>query len=166
MTGSVPHQNWQQLGAGGLYGTNTAQGGTGMTVARDTLDALRLGQGRTPSAEYPDGYLGTMRSRQDDRLVDQVKARENQRSYERGVHKGERIGLDSYFWPFGLEPDRGIRNEAKGVKTTPAMELAPGQKLVNDGKASVHPSDHTANQPGEINPARAAQLQRLLPNWS
>ena len=162
----APHQNTQALGSSGLYGTYTAQGGTGMTVARDTLDAIRLGVGRIPSAEYPDGYLGNVKSRREDRLLDQVKARENQRAYQRGVHKGVAIEPGDYFWPEGLDPQRGLRNEAKGIKTAPAMELAPAQKLVNDGKGSIRPSDGTSNQPGEINPARAAQMSRLLPNWS
>jgi hypothetical protein len=154
------------MGANGLYGTYTAQGGTGFTVSRDRLDAMRLGGGRTPSAEYPDGYLGTIRSRQDDRTMDSIKGRENQRSYQRGVHKGVAIDPADYEWPMGLDPQRGIRNMVRGIKTAPAMELAPAQKLVNDGKGSIRPSDGTSNQPGEINPARAAQMSRLLPNWS
>lgn len=162
----APHQNTQALGSGGLYGTYTAQGGTGMTVARDTLDAVRLGIGRIPSAEYPDGYLGNVKSRREDRLFDQVKARENQRAYQRGVHKGVAIEPGDYFWPEGLDPERGLRNEAKGLKTTPAMELAPAQKLVNDGKASIRASDSSSGLPGEINPARAAQMSRLLPSWT
>ena len=47
------HQNVQNLGAGGLYGTNTSLGGGGTPVARSELDFLRLGVGRQPSAEYP-----------------------------------------------------------------------------------------------------------------
>jgi hypothetical protein len=47
------HQNTQNLGAGGMYGTNTNYGGGGVPVARSELDFLRLGVGRQPSAEYP-----------------------------------------------------------------------------------------------------------------
>jgi hypothetical protein len=90
------HQNWQYLGASGYVGAYTTTGGGGTPVVpRGDLDFLRLGVGRTPSAEYPDGYLGTMRSRRDDRgmptdtLLDSLKSRQNQRGYQRGVHKGE-----------------------------------------------------------------------------
>jgi hypothetical protein len=47
-----PSQNWQSLGGGGLAGYNN-QGGAGTPVARDTMDSLRIGVGRVPSAEYP-----------------------------------------------------------------------------------------------------------------
>ena len=47
-----PSQNWQSLGGGGMYGYNN-QGGAGTPVARDSLDATRIGVGRVPSAEYP-----------------------------------------------------------------------------------------------------------------
>ena len=159
----APHQNVQQIGASGLYGTYTAQGGTGMNVARDSLDAARIGQGKIPSAEYPDGYLGTIPSRRGDRMLDSIKSRENQRNYQRGVHRGERIDPGQYLWPMGLDPERGLRNQAMGIKTVPAMELAPAPRLVNDGKAGpTVVSDHYA----EINPARSAQMSRLLPSWS
>jgi hypothetical protein len=157
------HQNWQSLGAGGLYGGNTAYGPTGsagVPVSRDQMDLLRLGQGRTPEAEYPDGYLGTIRSRRDDRLLDSLKNRQNQRSYQRGVHKGERVDPSDYFFPEGLDPQRGLRNQARGKKTGPLMELAPAPHLVNDGKADV-----VGNQYAEVNPVRVAQLSSLRPAW-
>ena len=47
-----PQQNWQSLGGNGLYGYNN-QGGAGIPVARDEMDASRIGVGRIPSAEYP-----------------------------------------------------------------------------------------------------------------
>ena len=78
-----PQQNWQSIGGNGLYGYNN-QGGAGTPVARDSMDASRIGVGRVPSAEYPDGYLGTIRSRRDDRLLDSIKNRVNQKAYQRG----------------------------------------------------------------------------------
>lgn len=160
------HQNWQSLGAGGLQGTYTASGGTGSVVGRDSLDNLRIGQGRTPSAEYPDGYLGTIRSRQDDRLLDSIKNRENQRSYQRGVHRGERVDPAEYFWPRGLDPERGLRNQFRGARTTPAMALAPAPHLVNDGKAMQQsPAYSQVDQLAEIDPVRASQLSSLRPTW-
>lgn len=154
-----PHQNYQWLGAGGLYGGNIVGHGTALPSARSELDAQRLGIGRTPAAEYPDGYLGTMRTRRDDRLLDATKSRVNQRSYQRGVHKGERIDQSDYYWPKQLTPDRGLRNEKRGLKTVFVETLTPNPKLVNDGKASV-----PANEPGRIDQRRQQQLARLMPN--
>jgi hypothetical protein len=157
------HQNWQSLGASGLYGGNTAYGPTGsagVPVTHSQLDALRIGQGRTPEAEYPDGYLGTIRSRRDDRLLDSLKNRVNQRAYQRGVHKGERIDQSDYFYPKGLDPQRGIRNQARGKKTGPLLELAPAPHLVNDGKANI-----VANEPAQLDPKRTSQLSSLRPAW-
>mgnify|MGYP003585914959 CR=1 FL=1 len=55
----VAHANWQSMGAGGMHGAYTAHGGTGAVVGRDTMDSLRMGEGRIPSAEYPDTELKT-----------------------------------------------------------------------------------------------------------
>ena len=155
-----PHQNMQWLGAGGLYGGNIVGHGTVMPSALSELDAARLGIARTPNAEYPDGYLGTMRSRRDDRLLDATKQRVNQRSYQRGVHKGERIDQSDYYWPLQLQPDRALVNERRGLKTTFVESLVPPPHLPNDGKADV-----VATEPGRIDQRRAAQLARLMPSW-
>jgi hypothetical protein len=125
------------------------------------LDSARLGIGRTPQAEYPDGYLGTIRSRRDDKILDSVKSRVSQKSYQRGVHKGERIDQSDYYWPSELAPTRGIQNQMKGRKTTYVEKLTPPPLLVNDGKASV-----PANEPGRIDMHRQQQLTRLMPAWS
>ena len=103
-----PHQNIQSLGANGLYGTYTNYGGGGTPVARSEMDFLRMGVGREPSAEYPDGYLGTIRTRRDDRgrpnsvseqVLNGLKIRQTQRGYQRGVHRGERIDPNDYYLP-------------------------------------------------------------------
>lgn len=156
-------QNTQSLGAGGLYGTYTVNGGGGGTtevVTRSSLDAARIGTGRTPGAEWPDGYLGTIRSRRDDRLLDSLKNRQNQRSYTRGVHKGERIDPADYYYPKGLDPQRGLRAQRAGRRQAPLMELAAPPKLVNDGKA-----DPPQTIPGQIDPVRSAQFRHLKPRW-
>lgn len=173
-----PNQNWQSLGAAGLFGTNTALGGGGTPVqVRSELDARRMGLGRTPQAEYPDGYLGTIRSRRDDRLLDSLKVREGQRSYQRGVHKGERIDPADYLWPPDLKPDRGLKREARAVydnglflvrREVPRLEDA-GVHLKNGGKGLPLPKGAGGlvrggnAQPPLIDPKRRGQLAHLIP---
>ena len=176
MAGAVnnfsPSQNWQSLGAGGLNGYNN-QGGAGTPIARSDLDAIRMGTGRVPSAEYPDGYLGTIRSRRDDKLLDSVKNRVNQKAYQRGVHKGERIEPSSYFWAPEFGAEDGIRRQMRAVATynngvttylsernAPDIRLTPAPHLVNDGKANTR-----ADEPGTINVRRADMLAYLKPVW-
>jgi hypothetical protein len=167
-----PSQNWQSLGGNGLYGYNN-QGGAGTPVARDEMDATRIGVGRVPSAEYPDGYLGTIRSRRDDRLLDSIKSRVNQKAYQRGVHKGERIEPSMYFWPEGLNDMSGIERQMKAqlvningvnvfrtARNAPQVSLLPAPHLVNDGKANT-----IANEPAQINERRQAMLAYLKPAW-
>lgn len=170
-----PHQNTQSLGASGLYGTYTTYGGGGVPVARSELDYLRMGVGREPQAEYPDGYLGTIRSRRDDRgrlnsaseeVLEGVK-RLNQRSYQRGVHRGERIDPSDYYLPKELSMDRGIKRQMAAARknqavprNAPVARLAPAPHLVNDGKANLR-----SNAPYEVNQRRVDQISRLKPNW-
>jgi len=172
------HQNIQSLGASGLSGTYTNYGGGGVPVARSELDFLRIGVGREPQAEYPDGYLGTIRSRRDDRgrpsstsdkVMDSLKSRVGQRSYQRGVHRGERIDPSDYYYPGGLEADRGIKRQMKAVKdgnvmrakrNTEATTIVPTPHLVNDGKANIK-----STSPGEINKRRVDQFARMRPQW-
>jgi len=138
-------------------------------VPRSTLDASRMAMGRTPEAEYPDGYLGPIRSRRDDKgkpyatadlVLDSLKNRQNQRGYQRGVHKGERIDQSDYFWPESLSPQRGLANQKIGLKTAPRMDLVPAPHLVNDGKV-----DMPNTIPGQIDPKRSAQFAHLKPKW-
>jgi hypothetical protein len=169
----TPQQNIQSLGANGLYGWNN-QGGSGTPIARSDMDSLRIGTGRVPSAEYPDGYLGTIRSRRDDRLLDSIKNRVNQKAYQRGVHKGERIEPSSYYWSPEFGSQMGIQRQLKAKlvningamqylvpRGAPESRLTPAPKLVNDGKANT-----TANQPGTINVRRASMLNYLKPVWN
>jgi hypothetical protein len=176
MAGAVnnytPNQNWQSMGGNGFYGYNN-QGGQGTPVARGELDAIRIGTGRVPSAEYPDGYLGTIRSRRDDRLLDSVKSRLNQKNYQRGVHKGERIEASAYFWSPEFSDQAGIRRQSRAkyvdvndvmVYMTPRngidLALMPAPHLVNDGKANT-----VADAPSVLNVQRANQLSYLKPVW-
>ena len=175
-----PHQNVQNLGAGGMYGTNTGYGGGGVPVARSELDFLRLGVGRQPSAEYPDGYLGTIRTRRDDRgrpgstsenVLDSLKVRITQRGYQRGVHKGERIDSAGYYYPDELRPERGILRQLNSTRegnvlmskrNSDAQHLAPAPHLPNDGKAGPAAK---SDAPMGVNLNRAKRLSSLSPNW-
>ena len=160
-----PHQNWQYLGASGYIGAYATTGGGGTPIVpRSSMDFLRLGVGRTPQAEYPDGYLGSIRSRRDDKgkpyavsdiVLDSLKARQTQRGYQRGVHKGERIDPGEYMWPEGLKPDRRLKVKPVLVdndgglimnvrRNAPKQTLAPHPHLVNDGKSNI-----LANVPNE-----------------
>lgn len=163
-----PQQNWQSLGGGGLNGYNN-QGGYGGPVARGDLDAIRIGTGRVPSAEYPDGYLGTIRSRRDDRLLDSIKNRVGQKAYQRGVHKGERMEPSAYYWSPDFNDQSSIKRQMKakqvevnGVmvwttkKYTQDIRLVPAPHLVNDGKSNMR-----SDAPGTINVQRANQLNYL-----
>jgi len=178
MANPGPHQNIQSLGAGGMYGANTAYGGGGVPVARSELDFLRLGTGRAPQAEYPDGYLGTIRSRRDDRgrdssasdrLLNGLKVRVGQRSYQRGVHRGERIDVQDYYYPEGLDPMRGIARQMEGVRDGNVIRVrrnvenamfAPAPHLPNDGKANMR-----STSPMSLDKRRVDQMSRMRPAW-
>lgn len=159
------NQNWQSIGGNGFSGYNN-QGGYGGPVARGELDAIRIGTGRVPSAEYPDGYLGTIRSRRDDRLLDSIKNRVGQKSYQRGVHKGERIEGSAYFWTPEFNDMMGIKRQMRGQREgliprfSPQMQLMPAPHLVNDGKANT-----VADQPTAFDAQRANALNYLKPAW-
>ena len=179
MPGST-HQNTQNLGANGLYGTNTVYGGGGMPVARSELDFMRIGVGRVPSAEYPDGYLGTIRSRRDDRgrpssisdtVLNSMKVRLGQRGYQRGVHRGERIDPQDYYYPTQLGPDRGIKRQQRAElngntwmvkRHVENQKLVPAPHLPNDGKAG--PSVRS-DSPYNIDAKRVSQLSNMRPAW-
>jgi hypothetical protein len=161
-----------------MYGTNTTYGGGGVPIARSELDFMRMGVGRQPSAEYPDGYLGTIRSRRDDRgrpssvsdkVLDGLKVRIGQRSYQRGVHRGERIDASDYYYPAGLENTRGIARQMKAVKDGNVYRVergvenamaAPAPHLPNDGKANMR-----STAPQSLNKQRVDQMARMRPAW-
>ena len=177
MAGAVnnfsPQQNWQSVGGNGLNGYNN-QGGYGGAVARGDLDAMRIGTGRVPHAEYPDGYLGTIRSRRDDRLLDSIKNRVNQKAYQRGVHKGERIEPSAYYWSLDFNDQTGIKRQMKAKlvnnngavlymvpKGSPEMSLVPAPHLVNDGKSNMQ-----SDSPMAFDAKRANRRSYLKPRWA
>lgn len=169
-----PNQNWQSLGAGGLNGYNN-QGDHGGPSVRSNLDFKRIGVGRVPSAEYPDGYLGSLTTRRrDDRLLDSLKNNLNKKAYQRGVHKGERVDAAQYYWPQELQPTRGISRQLKSQMDTsrgvvvyysernrPEVELTPAPHLVNDGKTNKR-----ADEPGVLYAkANNSRLLNMRPGW-
>lgn len=103
--------------------------------------------------------------------MDSLKARQNQRSYQRGVHKGERIDQGDYFWDRQLNVMSGIQRQMRTDKRFSPIG-SPPQHLINDGKPGLEmqvPSRGIprVDSPGHVvqNP-RAAALARLAPGWS
>lgn len=164
------------------YNTPVAQAGAtviasggGTVPFRDSLDAARTPMGQyIPSAQWPDGYLGTIQSRREDRLLDKVKQRLNDRPYQRGVHKGEKIDPSDYFWPDEMNDQSGILYESRGLKWT-----APGtitERLAHGGKNAItSPEDMAAARsaygipddpaPQQIDPIRRQRMSAMLPSW-
>lgn len=158
-------------------GSNYGGGGSvNMVGYRDILDARRsMATGRIPQAEYPDGYLGNVNSRREDRLLQGVKSRLTQRSYQRGVHKGERIDPRDYYWTDQVNPEIGLEYENRGLKWT-ATGSTPAEQLTHMGKVDFATPQEMANmyrqyglqvpQPAKtIDPIRAERMARLLPGY-
>lgn len=170
--------NWQYVNVNGVpqSGSPTVGGGGGSVLSgfRSILDARRsaAGPGRTPQAEYPDGYLGNVPNRREDRLLGAVQSRLTQRSYQRGVHKGERIDPQDYYWNSAVSPEAGIAAQAVGAKWTPAGSL-PTEQINHMGKNHMlAPQDFSKvadsvglQAPKQIDPVRQQRMSRLLPKW-
>ena len=140
----------------------------------DYLDTLRMNWRRTPNAEYPDGYLGTIPSRRGDRLMDGLKARMNNRPYTRGVHKGERIDQQDYFWPpeFGLWT--GLERQTTGLRWVPPGignyledERYPTDRRVGPRGVPVGARNAMVGAPGgPVSPDRIPMLRGQAPPWA
>lgn len=131
---------------------------------RDQLDYMRSGWRRTPEAQHPDGYLGTIHTRREDRLLDGLKQRQARGPAIRGIHKGERLDKRDYYWLPEFNPDSGLMTQAQAVEDWNGFVVpryvSPG--LVNDPLA-----------PEMMNPRGAAIRQQLregprgmTPPWS
>jgi hypothetical protein len=174
--------NWGNTGMTGTPGGNNYGYGGSTQVIRfkDPLDAARamVGKGRTPNAEYPDGYLGTLNSRRSDRLLDQMKNRLTQRDYQRGVHKGEKIDAADYFWPPEFNMQTGLEFEARGQRWTARGN--PVEHLVNGGKPGPQDIQRLQRATGvydrtpdpTIDPVRSDDMKKVfrrrqvIPPWS
>jgi hypothetical protein len=169
--------DWQHLSPMGAPtpGAPVHGGGGGNTLSgyRDILDARRsAATPRTPGAEYPDGYLGTVNSRREDRLLNAVQTRLTQRSYQRGVHKGEKIDNSDYFWPPEFNDMSGLAAQARGEKWT-AIGSTPAEQINHMGKNHLLTPEEMGRTAAQYNvhevlpvdPVRQANLTRLLPTW-
>lgn len=158
---------------------NQGGGGGSMSTSyvryRDALDARRSGAGQIPQAAYPDGYLGTIVDRRQDKLLGAVQNKLTNRSYQRGVHKGERVDPRDYYWTPEVNPQLGIEYEARGLKWT--QQGSPAERLAHMGKNAItspEEVDALARQYGvdpgmreqQIDPVRSARMKRLLPTWA
>ena len=140
----------------------------------DYLDTLRMSWRSTPEATYPDGYLGTINSRRQDRLLDGLKARANNRPYTRGVHKGERIEPRDYYWPPEFNLWSGLEAEAAGVRfVSPGIgESLPDDRLPTDGRVGMRSVPVGARYLDGGGPAAAPSAERRsalaaqAPPWS
>lgn len=101
--------------------------------------------------------MGTIVSRQNDRLLNAIKVRTNQPNYQRGVHKGARISAGDYFYPKEWNPNTGLQAEARGMKI--ALVRTDSQQAIQD----IIPKSG-ALSPATLNP-RQTELRRLLPTW-
>jgi hypothetical protein len=131
--------------------------------------------GRVPSAEYPDGYLGTINDRRQDRVLQGVQKRLTDRSYQRGVHKGDKIDAGDYMWPDagGVNPQAGLVYQARGLKWTQQGDVT--ERLAHGGKVNaLSPSEMATLQQkygisevmADIDPVRSERMKKLLPSAS
>jgi hypothetical protein len=142
--------------------------------AHDALDRMRMSWRSTPDAQYPSGYLGTINSRRQDRLLQGLKARHQVKHASRGVHKGEKREPSDYLWPEEFHPFLGLELQSMGVKyAPPGLGQEVGAALANDGRPNANymptvkgvPARNNLMKWGDPNTARGEQLRRLAPPW-
>ena len=148
---------------------------------RNELDAMRSMWKRTPNAEYPDGYLGTIQTRRHDRLYDGLKARQNNKPYMRGVHKGERLDKRDYQWPDEFNLMSGLQYEAAGYRFVPPGVLMEVGELAGTQRLGASPPEASIEDvpkrgvPGgrnrtvawsQPNPDRKNAMKRMAPPWA
>jgi hypothetical protein len=167
---NIPSPGTQVLANGG--------GSTSLVGARDIMDARRMMAGDViPSAAYPDGYLGTIVSRQSDKMLQNVQSRLNQRNYQRGVHKGERVDPRDYYWTDDVNPQVALEAQARGEKWTQKGNIV--EVLAHMGKVDTqhNPAEMAAlyNRLGivdtnipqavVVDPNRTNRKAAMLPTW-
>lgn len=167
--------NWSYNSPVGQQGSTTVGGGGGLPLAgfRSILDAkIAAATGKTPEAQYPDGYLGSVIDRRGDKLLQTV--RNNARSYTRGVHKGSKIAPTDYFWPDDFNPMITLNNRVAGNTERFAAPGNPIERLVHGGKSMSMAEANQLKQ--ELNIPLDPQMRVVdaevirankvnLPNW-
>lgn len=172
------------IGGGGF-----SQQTSGAVQYRTPLDAQRAAKGSVPHAEYPDGYLGTIVDRQEDKLLEAVQEKLTERSYQRGVHKGEKIARTDYLWNTDVvDPNGRINVESRARRTTVEGTALyrierntptgnPVERLAHLGKtAGLSPPEQMdiykrfgvsmAKNPVVLqDPGRKERMQKMLPPW-
>ena len=173
-------------GGGSISSSNTA----GVVQYRSPLDAARAARGQLPQAEYPDGYLGTITDRREDKLLEAVQEKLTERSYQRGVHKGEKIARTDYLWDTDIvDPMGRIVTESRSPRTTVegttmyrvprfAPTGNPVERLAHMGKTAGLSAPEQRNvykqygvsiakNPVVIqDPGRKEHLQKMLPRYA
>lgn len=140
---------------------------------RNELDGLRMMWRRTPEATYPDGYLGTINTRRQDRMLDGLKERQSNRPSSRGIHKGERIDGRDYFWPDEFNQWTALQCQAMGVKFAPPglgfeleYERYPTDRQVGPKRVPLGGNSDGTAQWDAHDPDRGALLRQLAPRWA
>lgn len=133
-------------------------------VFRNQKDQRLAAFGASPDTAHPDGYLGTITNRRQDKVMGAI-ARQNQRSYTRGVHKGERINPGDYVWPSEFNLQTGLQNQLKGKRFAPVG--AEPVILTNDGKVGPKGVPQNLDRPQQqaIDMERRKRLKSLAPDW-
>ena len=149
-------------------GTGISPGQGPSPLIRDAMEASRLAWRREPSAEYPSGYLGSIQGRREDKVANAVWR--NQRSYNRGVHKGERIDMSDYLWPDEFNLESGLVMQAGDSRFTSEAYQTEPVMLTNDGRPGPRDVAGMTGKPNTGVPVvpdaqRAAQLKKMRPTW-
>lgn len=174
---------------GTAYGGGGGYGSTDALTARNPLDAQRMAAGFAPGASWPDGYLGNITDRQEDRMLGALQNKLTSKSYQRGVHKGEIVGARAYFWDEDMDPQMGLARQSdisirdvEGGVVMMTQRFAPTgnpvEMLAHDGKTAGMTDreqeararqlgvDPAKNPVTVTDPARAVRMQQSLPRWS
>jgi hypothetical protein len=103
-------------------------------------------------------------------MLDSLKARVNQRAYQRGVHAGERVDPGDYLWPEEMQPLDGLIAQATtGLRHAPQLEFFTPQptvdgKLAPRGATSILTMDaHRSAQLGMLKPTFGFPSRRPMP---
>lgn len=183
----VNSQPGPAMPGGTTYGGGGRTSGTaGAIQYRSPLDAARAHEGKLPQAEYPDGYLGTIVDRHEDKLMNAIQEKLTERSYQRGVHKGAKIDGSDYFWDTSVvDPMGRIKVESRAIKTGSTLQVRryaptgnPVERLAHMGKTAGLSAPEQqrvykqfgvsiAKNPVVIqDPGRIERLQKMLPSYA